>query len=190
MVRKAEEINVLEELDFSPKTREYLEKNFYALDEVIMYGRQKAYLIRLKETRHVKKWLMELIEVLEEGGFCYDTQDLARTFNVHRLYRAVYGDVDQFYEGVGDLYVNSEYESVRIITENELRQVQNVIDRLDDEEYMFIVYRYGLSDDNTPHTFEATRYFYNLGKKAAMSIETEALEKLRGRLPQLFDFLT
>ncbi len=189
MVRKAEELKI-GELQFSARTAEHLAKHFCLLDEVVLYGRQKAYPVRLKNVKYAKKWLMELIEVLEEEGFCYDTQDLTRTFNAHRLYRAVYGDTDKFYYEINDVCTNLEYENLRIITTDEFRQIQNVVDRLDDEEYMFIAYRYGISDDNASHTFEAVRYFLNLNKKTATDIEKEALEKLRGRLPQLFDFLT
>lgn len=191
-MRKAVELESLQQLNLSPRTASHLERKFSSLYEMVLYGRQMAYNYRIYSqfVKRPNKYNLELIFALEEAEFTHPVDDLTRTLNVNKLYKAVYTDFsNDFFEDISELSVY-DYEELQIITDDELKSIKSVIDKFfDEEERLFLLYRYGLTRGGLAHTFNNTKQFFNLSRARAMKIETEALRKLgtRNLLPPIFD---
>ena len=84
MVRKAETLSSLEELNISAGTRAYLEKTFNSIDMIIWYGRCLSY--DLDDAKELPEWKSELINAVKEAGFVRPKTDFVRSFRIGSLY--------------------------------------------------------------------------------------------------------
>lgn len=122
MVRKANELESLDELNLSKRTRAYIEKREIPLDELVLMAREATY----RPERRRCKWLKELITALDKAGFIRHDLSPEQRFKTQR--------VMSFYRllGVPDIrwksLDNDIYEKFQPITEQEYEEVVATIE--------------------------------------------------------------
>lgn len=186
MVRKAETIGSLSELNVSNRTRAYLKKNFDSVDDVIKHGRYLAYKFDRVDS---PKWESELISAVNEAGLVRPKKDFTKSLGVGRLYaRVFFGNRECFIGHI--LQLSSEqYESFIGVSDEDIENVKvSIRDRLTELEYKVICLRCGLDGDEG-RSPEAVAKYIQTTRERVLQIEAKATRKLaRGNtLPVIFD---
>ncbi len=199
MVRKAEELRSLDELNLSTRTRNYLKKHFDSIDEIVMEGRVDTYEMSrgIQLTDKAPKWKLELVSALKDMGFIRPAEDFVMSFNIASLYAVVpflgwriYPDYNsEFITSIGQLS-NVQYEAFRSLTEEEIEEVKSCIgQRLTAKESEVIYYRFGFNGDSIRDLESVSRHL-NVTRERVRQIEMKAIRKLMHpitKLPAVFD---
>ena len=199
MLRKAETLKSLDELNMSSRAKTYYLKRFNrSLDEIVFEGRYMSYLHasypNMAETS--RPYIRELIKALDGAGFIRHDLNIA-SFCIGRLYHIVFeGMINptvmpsvlyDFFSYADCRVRNEKYESFQNPTDKQLSAVKQALqDRLTEQEYAVIAYRFGLEDRNA-HNMEQTGEYLKTTRDSVRQIETKALKKLQHRntLPAL-----
>lgn len=107
MVRKAETLKSLDELNVSARTRTYLKKNFDSIDDVIKHGRCLVYDFGSVGS---SKWESELTSAVKEAGLIRPKTDFARSFRIGFLYASIFWDNREDFIWHIDQLSNEQYE--------------------------------------------------------------------------------
>lgn len=199
MVRKAETLKSLDELNMPKRAKTYLTGKFDSLDEIIWYGRKMSYIYTCypEDAKKSRKSTLELINALDEAGFI--RHDI--NFCIGRLYRIVFmgtTDIvtmpayfDDFCETVEKasnsetIYHvdycmgNEKYESFEKPIDEQLNVVKwSLLTRLTEREYKVIAYRLGF-EDGISHSLEQTGIHFCVTRERVRQIEAKALRKLK-----------
>lgn len=186
MVRKAETLKSLDELNVSARTRTYLEKNFDSIDDVIKHGRCLVYGSGSVDT---SKWESELTSAVKEAGLIRPKTDFARSFRIGFLYAAIFWDNKEDFIWCIDQLSNEQYESFVGVSDEDVESLRlSLCDRLTEKEYEVICRRFGLDDDKG-QGLESVAQYFQVTRERVRQIEAKALRKLKNRntLPALFD---
>ena len=204
MVRKAETLKSLDELNMPKRAKTYFTSKFNSLDEIIWYGRNMSYIhaCHPETVKKSKKSTLELICALDEAG--YIRHDInSGSFCIGRLYRIVFNDtidavampanLNDFcttVEKVSDIETvyhvdyrmgNEKYESFENPTDEQLDAVKwSLQTRLTEREYNVLAYRLGFEDGNS-HDLEQTGKRFCVTRERVRQIEAKALRKLKNR---------
>ena len=186
MVRKAETLESLDELELYLSTCTYLKRNFESLDDVVKYGRKVAF--ERDDAKFLKRDL-ELANALEEAGFIRPKEDFERMLCIGRLYCGVFGE---YYNSIImdiEQLSNEQYENFADITEEDIRSVKiALINQLTDKEYEVICRRFGL-EGKLPDAYASIGRSLNLRADVVHQLEANALKKIlyNNKMPALFD---
>ena len=187
MVRKAETLYSLNELNLSKSTHSYLERNLdLSLDQLVLKGRQAALDFEEYPQHRTKfKWRRELVDALDAAGFI--RHDLySRTYRVWCLYAGI-GYSCRLYNLLG---ANGDYEKVPVVTDEEYSDVIKVLDTLREREKAILMARYGLEHDHRMSCDEIGQEIYDLSGSRIGQIFGVAWRKMwlsgRKSLPPLF----
>lgn len=186
MVRKAETLKSLDELNVSARTRTYLKKNFDSIDDVIKHGRCLVYDFGSVGS---SKWESELTSAVKEAGLIRPKTDFARSFRIGFLYASIFWDNREDFIWHIDQLSNEQYESFVGMSDEDIENVKvSLCDRLTEREYKVICRRFGLDGDEGCDLESVAQYF-RVTRERVHQIEAKALRKLRHRntLPALFD---
>ena len=199
MLRKAETLRSLDELNMSSRAKTYYLKRFDgSLEEIVFEGRYMSYLHASYPEMAEKSLLSvkELIKALDEAGFIRHDLSVA-SFCIGRLYHIVFENMinttvmpSVLYDffAYSDCRVrNEKYESFQNPTDEQINAVKQALqDRLTEQEYAIIAYRFGFEDGNA-HNLEQTGEYLKTTRDSVRQIETKALKKLQHRntLPAL-----
>ena len=195
-VRKAVSLKSLGELNISKRAQRYLEGRFPSLSSIIFHGRLWAceYADFPQGFKSALKSTLELINALDEAG--YIRHDInSGSFGISRLYRMVYPTAFdninapfdllcervRIWDGtVPDYSINNElYESFQIPSETQVEELKSAIKPcLNDDEYAFVMYRYGFEDGKT-HSLEDVENRMRLSWHQARGLDMKVLNKLR-----------
>lgn len=214
MVRKAETLKSLDELNMSARSKSYLMSHSSSLDEIIWDGRCAAYTHanRPNTIKKSRKSTIELVNALDEAGFIRHDIN-SGSFCIGRLYRWVFSDtIDPatIPAGLRDLYEtvekvsntetiyhfnchmgNKKYESFENPTYDQLETVKwSLKTNLTQREYEVLAYRMGFEDGNF-HDLEQTSKHFLVTRERIRQVEAKAIRKLRARkaLPSIFPTL-
>ena len=156
MIKKAEELNSLDELGLSAKTCSFLSRRFDSIEDVVKEGRVAAFEQR-KSSEYKCKWQAEVVPALNDASFIRPADDFIMTFNVAHLYETVYQDLkDNFITSIKQLS-NREYESFIGISDYGISCLKSSLaDQLSDLGYKVICLCFGL-EDGEPRTFGNVR---------------------------------
>ena len=187
MVRKAETLKSLDELNLSARTRAYLEKNFYSIGDVIKHGR---FLVYASGSVPPEKWKSELAAAVKEAGFIRPKTDFARSFRIGFLYNIIFLDDgrEAFIWHVYQLS-NEQYESFVGVSDEEIESVKlSLRDRLTTREYTVICRRFGLDGDEG-YDLESVAQYFRITRERVRQIEAKAIRKLQchNTLPAIFE---
>ena len=188
MVRKAETLKSLDELNVSARTRTYLEKkrNFDSIDDVIKHGRCLVYDFGSVDS---SKWESELTSAVKEAGLVRPKTDFARSFRIGFLYASIFLDNKEDFIWHIDQLSNEQYESFVGMSDEDIENVRlSLCDRLTERECEIICRRFGLDGDEG-YDLESVAQYFQVTREHVRQIEAKALRKLRNRntLPALFD---
>ena len=186
MVRKAKALESLDELNLSARTRTYLEKNFYSIDDVIKHGRCLVYDFGSVDS---SKWESELTSAVKEAGLIRPKTDFARSFRIGFLYASIFWDSKEGFVWRIDQLSNEQYESFVGISDEGIESVKlSLCDRLKEREYAVICRRFGLDGDEG-YDLESVAQYFRITRERVRQIEAKALRKLKSRntLPAIFD---
>lgn len=196
MVRKAETLKSLDELNFSARAKTYLNNNFDSIDGVIRWGRVYAFKQELdvRSEDRLPKWKSELISALKDAGFIRPATDFLMSFRVGDLYRSVYGApwAGYFVTDIEQLS-NVKYEEFEGLSDEYIRDAEvALMDRLTEREYEVIRLRFGLDylDIDSPKDLKSIGNHFGISGERVRICETTALRKLRHpttKLPAIFD---
>ena len=204
MVKKAESLKSLDELNMPKRAKTYLMGKFNSLDELVWHGRDISYVhtCHPETVKKSRKSTLELISALNEAG--YIRQDInSGSFCIGRLYRIVFhgtidavampANLDDFcttVERVSDSETiyhvdyrmgNEKYESFENPTDEQLDAVRwSLQARLTEREYGVLAYRLGFEDGNS-HGLEQTGQRFCVTRERVRQIEAKALRKLKHR---------
>ena len=135
-VRRVQEIESLDDINLSDKTRAYAKKVLkMPLERQILHARRLAY------RRSSDKDCRQFIKELDEAGFI--RHDLTpNTFNVWRLYQHLQPTVTcrEF------IMSNEHYETMEAVTDEEVAEIVCAVSGLSDEQSYVILKYYGLED--------------------------------------------
>ncbi len=192
MVRKAETLKSLDELNLSARTKAYLNNNFDSLEEIIIEGRIDAYIHSLDARKSsMPKWKTELISALTDAGFIRPVSHFRMTFSVNALYSIVYLEwKDCFYTSIGQLS-NEQYEEFESLSSEVIEEVKDSLrNRLTEREYEIFCLRFGLDRTGTLKDLETVGKYFGITRERVRQHEAKALKKLRHHittLPAIFD---
>lgn len=205
MVKKAETLTSLDELNMPKRTKTYLMSKFNnSLNEILWHGRNMSYIYTYcpEAAKKSKKSTLELIAALDEAGYVRHDINPGRSFCVNRLYRMVfYGIVDavaapvdvnelniRFIEKVDDDEAiphidyrlgNERYEALSNPTDGQLETVKKSLETcLLEREYKILTYWLGFEDGEL-HTLEQAGERFCITRERVHQIEVKALRKLR-----------
>lgn len=186
MIRKAETLKSVDDLNVSTETRAYLKMNFDSIDDIINYGRCLDY-DRYKGTQ---KWKLELLSAIREAGLVRPREDFAASFGVAYLYSRIFTEVESVFVYSIDRLSNEEYENFDGIWDEDVECVRRTLsDILTKDEYRIIHYLYApdngvMLDINTIALYlQETPDYVNKTHKLALS----KLAENRDTLPAVFD---
>lgn len=179
MIRKAETLKSLDELNLPARTRTYLKKSGDSLDELIKYGRELA--IFSDNLKPYPKYRIELVSALDEAGFI--RHDLSLTNRVVDLY--IWVDEHPLWsnskadERPRDwLFDNENYETIEAVTDEQVRSIIEVIsDVLTPKERAIVISHFGL--EGTKVRFDQISEMLNLPRERILHMLRIAVEKLR-----------
>lgn len=193
MIRKAETLKSLDELNLSARTKTYLNSNFGSIEDIIWEGRVDAYEqdlgIQLRDK--APKWKSELISALINAGFIRPTADFLMTFRINALYRIVYEEWgSHFNSSIGQLS-NELYEEFKGLSDETIEEVKvSLRNRLTEKEYKILCLRFGLDYTGMLKDLETVgRHFY-ITRERVRQYEAKALRKLKHpmtTLPAIFE---
>ena len=193
MVRKAETLKSLDELNLSDRTKAYLDSNFGYIEGIIREGRIDAFEQDLGTQPKYKtsKWKSELILALRDAGFIRPTTDFLMTFCISHLYSVVYDEwKDYFVTDIGQLS-NEQYEEFLSLSAQCIEDVKSLLrERLSGKEYEVLTLRFGLDYTGVFRTFESVGKHLNTVRTNVCRYEARALRKLRHpstKLPAIFE---
>lgn len=205
MIKKAETLGTLDELNMSRRAKTYFMRRFDSLDEIIWHGRNNAYIYTChpENVENSKKSTIELVSALDDAG--YIRHDInSGSFCISRLYRAVFDDMvdvatmpanlNDFCVTVGKVSEsktavydvnyrmgNKKYESFKNPTDEQLDAVRwSLQARLTEREYEVLSYKLGFEDGNS-HGLEQTSRRFCITRERVRQIEAKALRKLKYR---------
>ena len=214
MVRKAETLKSLDELNMSARSKSYLMGRFGSLDKIIWDGRCAAYIHanRPDTIKKSRKSTIELVSALDEAGFVRHDINPG-SFCIGRLYRWVFPntiDPATMPAGLNDLYEtvekvsntetiyhfnchmgNEKYESFENPTYDQLKTVKwSLKTNLTPREYEVLAYRIGFEDGNFHDLGQTSKHFLVTCERIRQ-VETKAIRKLRARkaLPSIIPTL-
>ncbi len=186
MVRKAETLKSIDELNVSARTRSFLEKHFDSIDSIIKYGRNLVYNYIIIDS---PKWESELASAIKEAGLVRPRTDFTRSFRIGLLYAFIFWDNREDFIWHIDQLSNEQYESFVGMSDEDIESVKlSLCDRLKEREYAVICRRFGLDGDET-QDFESVAQYFQITRERVRQIEAKALRKLKNynTLPALFD---
>lgn len=173
IVRKAEELNSLRELELSRKTMSLLIRKDIPMGDLIMLGRKasiqfEAYPESLLTTPN---WKNDLVEALDKAGFI--RHDLCwETYRVLKLYSVVLGIEHP-------LFLNAGYEGIEPVTQEQLSYIiRRINSDLTGREAELIGLRFGLDGLDELDMNELAAHF-SITRERARQIEAKALRKMR-----------
>lgn len=194
MVRRAETLKSLDELNLSARTKTYLKNRFNSLDEIVFEGRLMAHELANHPERvdARKKSILELANALDVAGFIrHDINE--HSFAICWLYAAIFGtreipsslkDFRNIFGGKDGIQYdesrigNERYESFKNPVE-ELEDVKHSLEiSLTGKEAEVIICRFGIADGKA-HTLEEVATRFNVTRERIRAIEAKALRKLR-----------
>ena len=191
MVRKAETLTSLDELNLSAGTHTYLKNNFDSVNAVIMEGRIDAFEQEcgIQLVDKAPKWKRELVSALKDAGFIRPKADFVTTFRVGKLYSIIFHDYcENFVTSIGQLS-NVQYENFHSLSNDGIEAVKlSLQERLTERESAVICYRFGLEGENATDLESVGRHF-NVTRERIRQIEAKALRKLkktRNTFPAIF----
>ena len=193
MIRKAETLKSLDELNLSARTKTYLSSNFSSIEDVIWEGRVDAYEqdlgIQLRDK--APKWKSELISALMDAGFIRPAADFLMTFRIDTLYRIVYKEwEDCFNSGIGQLS-NELYEEFEGLSSETIEEVKaSLRNRLTEREYEILCLRFGLDYTGMLKDLETVGKHFCITRERVRQYEARALRKLKHpitTLPAIFE---
>ena len=194
MVRKAETLKSLDELNLSTRTKTYLEKNFDSIDEIISEGRHDAFMqdLGLLTEDKAPKWNLELISSLRKAGFIRPATDFLMTFHVSTLYRAVYKEWGDFFPATSIGQLSSEqYETFVGLSTQCIEDVRSFLQiRLSMRECEVISLRFGLDCTGIYQDLESIGRRLQITRERVRQLEAKALRRLRHpevTLPAIFE---
>ena len=187
MVRRAETLRSLDELNLTAYTKTYLNKTFSSIEAIIWEGRVDAFEQDLGTQSRDKapKWKSELISALTDAGFIRPTADFLTTFCVNVLYRAVYKEwKDYICPGIRQLS-NELYEEFEGYSNETVEKVKaSLQERLSEREYDVLCLRYGL-DYAGPKRLRVVGEHFSMAIEQVRRCEARALGKLKYPTPAL-----
>lgn len=187
MVKRAETLKSLDELNVSARTRTYLKKNFDSIGDVIKHGRCLVYNFGSVDS---SKWESELASAVKEAGLIRPKTDFARSFRIGFLYASIFwNDNKESFAWRIDQLSNEQYESFVGISDEDIESVKlSLCDRLKEREYAVICRRFGLDSDGDRDLESIARHLQTT-RERVRQIEVKALRKLRSRntLPAIFE---
>lgn len=200
MVRKAETLKSLDELNMPKRAKTYLMNKYGSLDAVIWYGRGMSYIDSYRSGDFKNKSTIELIDALDEAGLIrHDITD--RSLCINRLYSLVYGDtidhsmVPTFLDSLcltakkDDTTMhhfdyrtrNEMYENFKNPTEEQLSLFKQFLQSyLSETEYAVLAYREGLEDGSYHSLAQASDHFC-VSFERIRQVVAKAIRKLRAR---------
>lgn len=204
MLRNETEIKTLESLEMSARTKSYFLNRFSSIDEIIFFGRNKAYILSCNpektEEKAENKSTLELISALDKAG--YIRHDITyMSFMVSRLYRCIFSEIDETEApaDVRDLCIervskiggnetyhianykkgNERYDRFENPTEEHLDNIRRVMkDLITGREYDVIAFILGL-EDGIPHTFEQAADQFGVNIYRIQQIRARGFRKMR-----------
>lgn len=192
MIRKAETLKSLDELNLSPVVKTYLNRNFGSIEAIVWEGRIDAYEqeLGIQSRDKAPKWKSELISALMNAGFIRPAAVFQMTFLINVLYRIVYEEwKDHFCPRIEQLS-NELYEEFQGYPSEIVEEVKaSLRDRLNEKEYKVLYLRFGL-DYAGAKKLETVGEQLNITKERVRQLEAKALRKLKHpatKLPAIFE---
>ncbi len=193
MVRKAESLKSLDELNLSDRTKIYLNSNFGSIEDVVWEGRVDAYEqdLGIQPRDKAPKWKSELISALMDTGFIRPTADFLMTFHINALYRIVYKEWGDHFNSSIEQLSNEQYEEFEALSSEVIEEVKaSLQDRLTEKEYEILYLRYGLDYTGRCKNLETVGKQFGVTRERVRQFEAKALRKLshpRTTLPAIFE---
>lgn len=199
MVKKAENLKSISELELSTETRNFInqiiDQGKLSLEQVVLDGRIVAYGLKwgfAKPPTPSVEWRIEVATALDKAG--YIRHDLEpRVFDIADLYNYRY---ELYFDTPGHLPTNIRelaasglYEKFTTPTDEQYKKLGLVLkERLPEEEFQVMSMRYGL-ENNIPRDVEYVQQELGLSFTRVLQLEVRAFMRLRsyGSLPPLFD---
>ncbi len=191
MIRRAETLKTLDELNLSARTKAYLNSNFDSLEEIVREGRIDAYMHTLTQKSAMPKWKAELISALTDAGFIRPASHFRMTFLVNLLYSIVYLEWKDCFNTSIEQLSNEQYEEFESLSSEAIEEVKDSLrNRLTEREYEILCLRFGLDYTGTLKDFEAVGKHFGITRERVRQHEVKALRKLKypmTTLPAIFD---
>ena len=187
MIRKAETLESLNELNLPRKTRLYLLRTTLSLSEIVEAGRAFAFFsdANPKIFATKPKWKKDLVVALDKAG--YIRHDLyPKTYRAINLLRTVKGMENH------PLMKNANYETFRAITDDEFDALNDALrSRLSEVEYSIVNDWFGL-DGGLRLGLEEIAKRHEISYEQVRLTLSKALRKLKYRksIPSLLDTLS
>ena len=179
MVRKAETLKSLDELNLPTRTRTILKKRGDSISELIKYGRELAILSDV--LKPYPKWRIELVSALDEAGFI--RHDIDMTNRVLALYTWVderpWWSNSKADERPRDLLFDSEnYETFEAVTDEQISSIIEVLSGvLTPKEKAIVIYHFGLEGGKM--RYDQISEQFNLPHEKVLHMLNCAIKKLR-----------
>ena len=123
-VRKATELNSLDELSLASEIRRYIEKKNLPLDQLVLMAREHQVAKLLHPEIHTYMWMAKLIRALDEAGFIRSAFTLERYRKnsvIVLFYKTIRSD------NTHRPFDNYVYENYVLITDEEYRAVEQAL---------------------------------------------------------------
>lgn len=180
MVRKAEEIKSIYELNIPDSTKAFLERKFGSLDEIIRYGRAVAYGSGSKMPP--KKYETELASALEEAGLVRPRTDFALTFRIAKLYGKIFPEHKTDFVTHTYQLSNEQYENFVGVSKRDVEELKNLISHfVTEKQYKVICRRFGL-DYNTDQDYASVSKLFGMQELRVRKHEDKAFRNLNSRV--------
>lgn len=203
MVRRAETLNSIRELNLSDHTQKLIEKKFGTdVDSIVKIGRDIAlgYDMHPEHEDKGPGYIRELVKALDEAGFV--RHDIyPRTWCIWGLYAAM---LNYYSLAIGkislatlvvrrDFTSSKEYESMVAVSDNDFEKLMVALGSLTERERTILVLRFGL-DDGAPKSLKQVGKAFGVTGQYIRQLEVRALIKMREpsrlcKLPALFGFI-
>lgn len=181
MVKKAETLKSLAELNLSKRTCAYLERGYGSTNEIIKEGRIIAFGYQKypEMFNTAPKWKLELITALEKAGFIRPVTDFAQSLNINSLYGALHGYYDRGFITSIDQLTNEQYENFKGYDKVKIEAIKSALQsQLTKMELEIISYRFGLEDGCNASLDDCKEHF-GVTRERIRYCEAKALRKLR-----------
>lgn len=179
-IRKASELNSLEELGLSTRTCNKIKKNNVSLTELVRQGRIDAYNLYKLQTQPAQ-WRLEVAKALDKAGFIrhdIEKEDLLILGNFRKTYFKFLPSHQALIGEIQDLCSkNSVYEGPLLSYDDQVRTILRTIEPCTEREQKVVKLRMGIGC-STPQTLEQVARFFNVTYGRARQIEAGAKRKL------------